>query len=208
MHVTLRMDKSFRNLRTRRLYAVLYRVFCHTCDQGKFRIVEYSVQGNHLHLVVEASDRAAMSKGMQRVGIRIALQLNKAMGRKSGRALGDRYHEQHLESPRQVRNALAYVLNNFRKHHWQNERRRCEPDWIDPYSSAAWFDGWKGLQPLPRPPDTPVAPARTWLLRRGWRKHGLLPCDYFVGEIAVKSSNRRSLTTRSRGSDEAPRRPW
>ena len=177
------MDKAVWNLRTRRMYSVLYGVFCQTCDQGKFRMVHYSVQGNHLHLVVEAKDRAAMSKGMQRVGIRIALQLNKAMGRRKGRVLGDRYHEQHLESPRQVKYALGYVLCNFRKHLWQNERERCSKNWLDPFSSAEFFDGWNGATPEP---GGPIAPARTWLLRVGWKKQGPLNRDLIPSPAGVR----------------------
>ncbi len=172
------MDRSVRNLRTAKLYAVLYQVFCVTCDLGLFRIVHYSVLRNHLHFVIEAANRDALTRGMQRVGIRIALRLNKAMGRKSGRVVGDRYHERHLETPRQVRHALGYVLNNFRKHLWKDEQRRCEPTWIDPFSSAQFFDGWKDRRPSETPRAGPVAPARTWLLTVGWRKSGLLACDF------------------------------
>jgi REP element-mobilizing transposase RayT len=163
-------------------------VFCQTCDQGKFRMVHYSVQRNHLHLVIEAKDRAAMSKGMQRIGIRIALQLNKAMGRRSGRVLCDRYHEQHLESPRQVRNALGYVLNNFRKHLWKDEKRRCEKNWVDPFSSAEFFDGWKDRPPLQVPLGGPVTAPRTWLLTEGWRRSGLLPCDLIPTSAGARTT--------------------
>ncbi len=177
LQVTSRMDRSVRNLRTRALYAVLYSVFCRTCDLGVFRIIQYSVQRNHLHFIIEAGNREAMSRGMQRVGTCIAMQLNKAMGRRKGRVLGDRYHELHLESPRQVRNALHYVLNNFRKHYWKDERRTCEKNWVDPFSSAEFFAGWKERPCLQVPLGGPVAPARTWLLTVGWRKGGLLRCD-------------------------------
>ncbi len=177
LQVTVRMDRSVRNLRTRALYAVLYSVFCKTCDLGVFRIIQYSVQRNHLHFIIEAANREAMSRGMQRVGTRIAMQLNKAMGRRKGRVLGDRYHERHLESPREVRHSLNYVLNNFRKHLWKDERRTCEASWVDPFSSGEFFDGWKERPCLQVPLGGPVASARTWLLTVGWRKAGRLRCD-------------------------------
>jgi REP element-mobilizing transposase RayT len=185
LHVTLRMDRSVRRLRNRRMYGVLYKVFCLTCDQGRFRMVHYSVQDNHLHLVVEASDRAAMTSGMRRIGIRVAKQLNKAMGRLRGRVLGDRYDEQHLESPKQVRNALGYVLCNFRKHYWKEKQRRCERGWMDPFSSAEVFDGWKGREGASPARGGPVVSARTWLLTTGWRRGGLIVCDYVPGAVAV-----------------------
>jgi REP element-mobilizing transposase RayT len=105
LHVTLRIGRDVRGLR-RRLYAALYRVFCETCDQGRFRLIHYSVMRTHVHLIVEARDRAAMSRGMQRVGKRLAWRVNRVLGRR-GQVICDRYHEEHLETPRQVRNALA-----------------------------------------------------------------------------------------------------
>lgn len=176
------MDRSVRRLRNREMYAVLYGVFCKTCEQGRFRMVHYSVQDTHLHLVVEAADRAAMTSGMRRIGIRVAKQLNKAMGRPRGKVLGDRYDEQHLETPRQVRNALGYVLCNFRKHYWKEQRRRCERNWLDPFSSAEFFDGWKGRPAMVHTRQGgPVARARTWLVTTGWRGRGLIACDLVPG---------------------------
>ena len=128
---------------------------------------------NHLHLVAEAQDREALSRGMQGLLVRVARRLNRLWGRK-GRVFVDRYHDRILRSPREVRAALGYVLRNARKHGSQWEDR------LDPYSSGRWFDGWRerrvGRQPIE--PASPVARARTWLLRLGWRRHGLIPLAY------------------------------
>src|SRR5690606_25673201 len=137
-------------------------------ESGRARIVHYAVLRNHLHLLVEAKDREALSRGLQGLGIRLARAVNRFAGR-AGAVFGDRYHAHILRTPREVRNALAYVLNNAR-HHGIGRLRR---DWIDPYSSAAAFDGW--LQPVSRVRFAiPVAQAHTWLLAKGWRRHGLL----------------------------------
>ena len=45
------------------------------------RIIEFSVQGNHLHLIVEAENSDALSRGMQGLAIRIAKALNSLMER-------------------------------------------------------------------------------------------------------------------------------
>ncbi len=143
-----------------------------------FRITEFNVEPNHLHLIVEAADKAARGRGVQALNVRIARGVNRILGR-SGELFEDRYHSRSLTTPREVRNALRYVLNNA-LHHGVNPSS-ADAAWIDHCSSALWFDGW--LEPVK--PDTrwkrellaepcPVARATTWLLRVGWRRHGAI----------------------------------
>ena len=103
----------------------------------RFRITHSTVQYDHIHLIVEARDKQALSSGMSGVAVRIARSVN-ALVQRRGRFWADRWHGRALTSPRQVRTALVYVLANFRKH----ARRRLAPG-IDPFSSGAWFDGWE-----------------------------------------------------------------
>jgi REP element-mobilizing transposase RayT len=155
--------------------------------QHPFRLVHYSIQGNHLHALVEARGPEALGRGMMSLGIRFARAVNRGLGRR-GRVLEDRYHVRVLATPRQVRSALRYVLLNARRHAAKlrggKERLRV-PVRLDPASSARWFEGWRagvaraespaafGLRATPA-----VSRARTWLLRAGWRRHGLLdPSD-------------------------------
>src|SRR4030095_5540589 len=132
------------------------------------------VQGNHLHLVVEAEGAHALSRAMQGLGVRIARGLNRELGRR-GTVLADRYHARALETPREVRNTLAYVLLN-RAHHTQHRYRSASSLLHhDPYSSGSLFDGWpRTLEAVSRGPDDEVAPPRVWLLAKGWRRHGLI----------------------------------
>ena len=46
----------------------------------RVRIIEFSVLGNHLHLIVEADSSVALSRGMQGLTVRIAKALNRACG--------------------------------------------------------------------------------------------------------------------------------
>jgi REP element-mobilizing transposase RayT len=55
------------------------------------RLIEFSVMGNHLHLIVESDD----SRAMQGRNIRIAKALNRMMGPK-GRVFADRFHSSLL----------------------------------------------------------------------------------------------------------------
>jgi hypothetical protein len=133
--------------------------------------VHFSVQADHIHLIVEAHDKVALSRGTLGLSIRVARAINGELGRK-GRVFVDRYHARPLESPREVRNAIVYVIQNWRKH---VPRTRG----VDRYSSGFWFLGWK-VPPSGTPPGwddhehAPVMMARTWLARLGWRRHGLI----------------------------------
>ncbi len=134
------------------------------------RICHFSVQGNHVHLLVESKGREALSRGVQGLAIRLARAVNRALSRR-GRVWADRYHARALTSPRQARNALVYVLHNVRKH---------QPAFrgLDPCSSAAWFDGWQNRPAMSLVGVTPpIADARTWLLRVGWRRGGSIGVD-------------------------------
>jgi putative transposase len=128
-----------------------------------FRVVEFSVQIDHIHLIVEAEGTLALTRGVQGLAIRCARAINRALHRR-GRVWGHRYHAHHLRTPREVRAAYVYVLLNHRKH------LRAAPG-IDPCSSGPWFDRWAHARPPP-PDPSPVAEPRTWLARRGWRRAG------------------------------------
>jgi REP element-mobilizing transposase RayT len=172
VHVTLRLRPGLRNLRTRDCYRELYRAFCHGCDKGRFRICHYTVQGNHLHLICEAESAEALSRGMQGASIRLARGINRVLGRK-GAVFAGPYHAVQLSTPRQVRHAICYVLNNHRRHGEHYER----PDVADFFSSACYFDGWAAPVELGigLPGDgVPVAAPQTWLLATGWRRHGAI----------------------------------
>jgi REP element-mobilizing transposase RayT len=170
VHVTLRVDGAVGSLRRSRPYAALCRAIAGGNERGVARVVHYSVMGNHLHLLVEAKDAESLSRGVQGLSIRMARALNRALGRR-GKVFADRFHARILKTPREVRNALAYVLENARKHGFLRSAKRIV---VDPFSSGAAFDGWRKPTEAVQGPAAPVARARTWLLAAGWRRHGLL----------------------------------
>jgi hypothetical protein len=135
-----------------------------------FHLIHYSIQTNHIHWIVEADDEKALTRGMQGLLVRVAKGLNKSWGRK-GRVFVDRYHARALKTPREVRNALVYVLANVKKHGGSAIR-------IDPYSSATAFKGWKDATAAElarlRSRGPPGLDPKTWLLVKGWKKHGLV----------------------------------
>lgn len=190
VHVTVRMADGLPRLRGFKVAKVLRSAFVRGCDQGRFRICQFSVQGNHIHLICEAADHTALSRGVQGWKIRVTRRLNRLWDRK-GSAFDDRYHAEILKSPRQVRGALRYVLLNARRH------RIRLPAWaggIDPFSSGWYFHGWKDeswrQDVTPSAHNTPVANAHTWLLRKGWRRHGLIALDDVPGHPLATPRSR------------------
>jgi Transposase IS200 like len=156
-------------------------------NRGDFRVCHYSIQHDHVHIVVEAEGNEALASGMKAVAARVARAVNRVFARK-GPALFGRYHLRALRTPREVRNALAYVLLNVRKH-WRQRYGIAPPVRLDAASSGAWFDGWKRSPPAIEVQRTrDVARARTWLLTKGWRQHGLIDPAETPGALGPRPS--------------------
>jgi REP element-mobilizing transposase RayT len=165
-HVTLRVRAGLPSLRRRDVLSAVCGAFARASTES-FRLLQFSVQSNHVHLLVEADAPRGLSRGIQGLSIRIAKAVNRVLGR-HGVVWSERYHARALKTPREMRNALVYVLNNLRKH-LRNARG------MDPGSSARWFRGWReAAAPVSEPP---IATPRTWLARVGWLRHGLIRID-------------------------------
>ena len=166
-HVTLRVRRDVPSLRSRRFIREFHARMGAGCERGEFRVCHHSIQRDHVHLVVETISKEALGRGMKSVGTRLARTVNRVFGR-VGPVLFGRYHLRVLRTPREVRNALAYVLLNARKH-WRQRNGIAPPVVLDIASSGAWFDGWKRPPPNAEPTiPSRVARPRYWLLRKGW----------------------------------------
>lgn len=192
IHVTLRFRDDLPNMRERNLYLTIEDAIRAGRERFGFRVIEWSVQGNHLHLIVEADSERALSRGMQGLAIRVARALNRALSR-HGKVFADRFHARDLRTPTEVRNALVYVLNNA-KHHAKDQGQSWPRRRVDPYSSAAWFTGWASeIESRRLPGPSPAASAKTWLLRTGWRRLGMISPSEMPKE---SRSTRRRPTSR------------
>jgi REP element-mobilizing transposase RayT len=175
VHVTCKLQRGLSRLRRKQEHAVLREAFRAGRDRFGFRLTQYAILDDHLHLLVEAGGRDALRRGMQGLLIRVARALNKLWQRR-GKVFADRNHDHVLRSPREVRNAVRYVLGNASKHAAERGAAGGATHAVDTYTSAPWFDGyrepvhWRGLEHVPRP----TTDAHTWLLRIGWRRPGLL----------------------------------
>ncbi len=182
VHVTLRVQRGVLSLRGSAMFRTIERSLAKARERFGFRLVHFSVQRDHLHLLAEASDARALARGMQGLSIRVAKAVNRRLGRR-GSVFADRYHARALKTPRETRFALRYVLLNARKH----DRGAVPAGFVDRCSSAPWFDGWRRPRELAfvlgrrRDKQPPVADARTWLLRVGWRRGGALDVDDPLG---------------------------
>jgi putative transposase len=107
---------------------------------------------------------------MKGLAVRIAKGVNDLLATRGG-VWADRYHARPLKTPREVRNALIYVIRNRAKHAGDVA--------FDPRSSAAYLQGgWdeRMCAPVARgsPSDWPVALPETWLVNVSWKRLGLL----------------------------------
>ena len=175
--VTLRVADDVPALRRARFVRAFRETLRRGAERTGFRVVHYSVQDNHAHFLVEADDKEKLANGMKSLGARFARCVNRVFGRR-GRVLATRFHHVVKRTPTEVRNALAYVLLNARKH-YRERRGRRPPVALDAASSGRWFDGWSTSPPAGgRYADADrvceVAAARTWLLATGWQLTGLV----------------------------------
>jgi REP element-mobilizing transposase RayT len=128
VHVNWRMRYGTWNLRSKRCFRRIKEALWAACDRFGVRITHFSVLGNHIHLIVEADSKEALSRAMQGLGVRIAKKLNRVMGRR-GAVLADRYFSRALRTPSEVKSAVHYVVRNFQNHF---DSAEIGPD---PYSS-------------------------------------------------------------------------
>ena len=135
VHVTVRMADHVYNLRSKRSFSIIGRAISIAADRFGVRILEFSVQGNHMHLVVEAAAHEALSRAMQGFSIRVAKGLN-AMMKRRGRVLADRYFARVLDSSTDARKVVHYVRNNFRKH-MAEIGKPISWQYVDPFASPS-----------------------------------------------------------------------
>ena len=171
LHVTIRILEEVGNVRRMDVAKWVRQTLRRSGHKPFFRIIHFTIQDNHLHVICEADDRKALGRGLQGFNSLLARRINQVKGRR-GQCLADRYHVEILDNPTKVRNALSYVLNNWRRHRCDTKRFA-----IDLFSSGRYFVPWIEAGHVRGRPawddgQNPCAPPRTWMLREGWRKVG------------------------------------
>ena len=151
LHVTMRVASHVWSLRSSRSRRVMERVLRGGADRFGTRVVQIAVLGNHVHLLVEAPDYVSLARAMKGLAVRVGLHMNRMM-KSHGRVMSDRYDAKYLKTPTQIKNAIHYIRNNFRKHEAQQGRVVSER-YIDAYSSDGVFAAF-------------VLPAEHFLIRK------------------------------------------
>ena len=185
VHVTMRrvaMAPSFRSERVSN--AIMHQLARAGRAGSGIRVVHFSIQDDHLHLMLEGTNAQDLSRQAQKLFSRIALAVNAVVGRR-GSLFRDRHHRHELKTPTEVRRALVYILFNSRKHAGADSVGNPSSGifrWFDPLTSAAWFDAWSAdSSPPPEAaprvrerfgPSDPVTKPRSWLAHRGWQRAG------------------------------------
>jgi hypothetical protein len=110
------------------------------------------LQRTHVHLIVEADHKAALSRGMQGFLISAARNINTALGdstrRRRGKVFADRYHAEVITTPTRARHAISYVLSNWRRH--REDQQGLASTWlVDPFSSGISFPDWWSCRTRP-----------------------------------------------------------
>jgi putative transposase len=183
LQVTIRAVPGLPSLRSARVFGALRRAIGRA-SVDRFRVIHFSIQQDHGHFIVEGDEARRARGGMHGLAIRLALAVNRALGRHKGKVVGDRYHVRPLTTPRQMRTSMVYVLLNFRKH-------LNAPAGIDPRSSGPYFPGWHRRARLDSADVAAGADAAiggataaataaptTWMATMGWwRAGGLLKLE-------------------------------
>lgn len=206
-HVTLRVVASIPTLRRPDAYHAIRRAMYTVVGRDEFRIVHIGLERDHLHLIVEADSHVALAKGMHAFQTSAAQRLHRAISAATGqpcagKVFADRYHVRLITTPTQARHSISYVLNNWRKHRYDQGMETMFWD-VDYYSSGPTFPGWAELESSPvllQTPDSPclsVSLPRTWLLRTGWRRAGSISLRDVPGPGPSPSSSSPSPTNQT-----------
>jgi putative transposase len=189
VHIVIRPISDVGTLRGFDTYKAIRNAMITTYARARIRIVHISIQGSHIHMLVEAAGRLQLARGMQGFEIACAKNINAVLSKRlgyqrRGTVFPDRYHAVIIRSPRQARGALAYVLNNWRRHKEDKVKRHWR---IDLLSSAPSFHGFKDVDVTSlrfgeNYLKLPVWEPKTWLLSTGWKKHGLIGASEIPGK--------------------------
>lgn len=189
LHVTLRILPGLHSLRGCKTFRAIHHTLATCNERPDFRLVEYSVQRNHFHLIVESPSTQSLTHGVQGLAIRLARCINRTF-RRSGTVFRDRYRSRVIAGSRDARDTLRYVLNNARRH--ARSAPRNQTRWTDPCSSAPWFrKWWVPRHALAFFPDqrylvltelgSAAVPPRTALLASDWSRAGPIDLLHIPG---------------------------
>ena len=137
LHLTVKIDRAKAGLKNKQTLKLLWHAIKKARLKG-LKIIHYTLEFDHIHLLVEADNKAIVGTGMQSFGISLSKGINKIKGL-SGQVFKTRYHFRKLKTPTEVKNVIHYILGNSIKHK--------SSSFINQYNSLVRVDSFKELYP-------------------------------------------------------------
>ena len=131
LHITIRLKSGLPSLRRKKQFKLIKSAILKSREKG-LKLIHFTVQSNHLHLLVESKNKQTLAKSMQSFCTSLAKKLNLSLKRR-GQVFRDRYHVHILKTPREVVQALKYIFTNWAKHTKIKNR-------FDPYSTLVYLN--------------------------------------------------------------------
>lgn len=126
-HLTIKVRENKADIQSKKLLKALHHAIARARLKN-LKVIHYTLEYNHVHLLVETNDHRILHAGMQALGISFSKAINKVKSLK-GHVYKHRYHQRKIGSARELKNVLLYIFNNGKKHKRTNKR-------IDLYNSA------------------------------------------------------------------------
>lgn len=136
LHLTIKVRENKADIKNKQVLKILHYAIRRSRIKG-LRIIHYTLEYNHIHLLVEAADKQTVHQGMQSFGITFAKKIN-AIKRLKGTVYKHRYHLRKINSPRELKNVLYYIFNNGIHH-------KRTSTVLDPYNTLPAFKSLKFL---------------------------------------------------------------
>src|SRR4051812_40222937 len=112
VHVSMKRVRCAPSFRSQRLHVLLVAHFAAAVKRG-IKVLHYSIQHDHLHLMIEGKDKKELANGLKLLFSRIAFAVNR-VARRHGSLFRERHHRRALTTPTEVRRALVYIIFNTR----------------------------------------------------------------------------------------------
>ena len=113
-HITIKVRQEKSDLQNKMILKALHRAIM-KARYKSLKVIHYTLEFNHIHLLVEAYNQEQLSNCMQSFGVTLAKMINKVKFKK-GRVYKHRYHLRRLSSVMELKNVLKYIFNNGIKH--------------------------------------------------------------------------------------------
>lgn len=114
LHLTIKVQKIKADIKNKMILTMLKKAILNARRMG-LKVIHYSLEYDHVHLLIEADNNVILGKGMQSLGVTLSKAINRTK-RIKGRVYKHRYHFRKINSARELKNVMFYIFNNGVKH--------------------------------------------------------------------------------------------